>query len=546
MVATVALDGSHLFTSDAITNISTFKIAGAGGTPTAALADGGKGVTVTVNKTHIALMYDLGAGNELDFTGGGANEGEAISVKAEFLAKGILNTQSAGGFGIYIATSLNADYAEFYHYGSDNYSGGPKNLLQDPTLTASASSGTVNLASIRYVGVFANVGGTTARFDNLILYSADSYKGIIVSGTGTTSDMFADILADEATNKYGVVSPLNDENTALQVLGSINLGDNVGTTASTLTDKGSKLFLGAPKYHNATSVVNSVPAAFFNFTVEGNATGATNVTIGTKTGTGIDARGTAGITFVGNSSYDWKIQQGVANITTSNFYGCTYEKITGDIWNAGNPNEMISPYITECTTLFQNAGYLIDAKIVDSVDTLYGAQLNSIARCLGISCTGSVAHGLYYTTPLTSFTLPNIVSTGNTTSDVAVNNASNVAITEAASSDIGVAANIGAGTVTLIPAAAPVEITVLDNLTGSAIGTSSHVLLLKDSDKSQIINLATDASGIVTHNYTGTVPVAVVGWARDFSGSGSDYVQKDFSGTITASGFTLTVRLDPI
>lgn len=116
--------------------------------------------------------------------------------------------------------------------------------------------------------------------------------------------------------------------------------------------------------------------------------------------------------------------------------------------------------------------------------------------------------------------------------------------------------NGGAGTVgfmtddnggTFTPSASvTLTITVLDDSTGLPIATTARVYIADTATKTQIMAQAVDGSGVATLGYSYTVPVPIVGWAREFSLTGTDYVQKDFSGSITASGFSLTVRLSPI
>jgi hypothetical protein len=60
------------------------------------------------------------------------------------------------------------------------------------------------------------------------------------------------------------------------------------------------------------------------------------------------------------------------------------------------------------------------------------------------------------------------------------------------------------------------------------------------------MSTSTNASGLASVSYTYTVDEDVNGWARQFDITATDYVQKDIGGTITDSGLSLTVRLDPI
>jgi len=102
-----------------------------------------------------------------------------------------------------------------------------------------------------------------------------------------------------------------------------------------------------------------------------------------------------------------------------------------------------------------------------------------------------------------------------------------------------------AGVTWTAPSTVTVEVTVLDNLTGLGINLA-HVQLYLDDYSTVVMSTSTNASGLASVSYTYTVDEDVNGWARQFDITATDYVQKDIGGTITDSGLSLTVRLDPI
>ena len=109
MTVSVTFNGTRLNSADSLTSWTALKISGTGGGPSAAAADGsieGNGaVTAQVSRQFVALYYDLGAGNELDFGVGGANEGQMIYIWGNFLAAALLNNQNANGFGVFLESS---------------------------------------------------------------------------------------------------------------------------------------------------------------------------------------------------------------------------------------------------------------------------------------------------------------------------------------------------------------------------------------------------------------------------------------------------------
>lgn len=103
-----------------------------------------------------------------------------------------------------------------------------------------------------------------------------------------------------------------------------------------------------------------------------------------------------------------------------------------------------------------------------------------------------------------------------------------------------------AGNTWTAPTSVTVEITVLDDSSGSPIANTARVFIADVATQTQIMGQAVNASGVASVPYSYTVDVPIYGWARELDLSGTDYVQKDFTGTITASGFSQTIRLTPI
>lgn len=105
----------------------------------------------------------------------------------------------------------------------------------------------------------------------------------------------------------------------------------------------------------------------------------------------------------------------------------------------------------------------------------------------------------------------------------------------------------GTGTVTVLEAQITIAVTVLDDDTGSAIGTTARVLLYDKSDYStEILNAACSAGGVASTTQSYVSDIEVEGWAREMSLTGTDYTPLDISGTVTSTGFTFTARLKPI
>lgn len=324
--------------------VTVIKYSGAGGTPSAAAADGAlegtDALTVTVNKTGIAMFVTLPTALNFNTT----ESGELVYVWGSFLAAAILANQSANGFGICMSsgTPTTSNYSLWSFYGADNYSGGWKRMILDPTKTRSGGAGTFNPANVTHIGVFADVGGTTARFDNLLLDACDVGTGLKVTGTSTIG-LLDELLADELTNRYGVIQALNDPKNAFSIGGQLVLGDDTGVLASSIVDEDSKIFVEQPEYYNA-AIVPAVPLAYSGLSIVGNATGDTDVAFGQAVGT---EQGRNGISIVGNATYDFSIDRDDGAVESADMYGCTYENITGTI-NLDNVHDYNSATMVGC------------------------------------------------------------------------------------------------------------------------------------------------------------------------------------------------------
>jgi len=328
MTVSVAWDGNgRQFTanngSDTVTIV---KYAGSGGAPSAAAADGSiegsTAITVQVSKQGVAMFVALPSALNFSTT----EAGQLIYVWDNFLAASLLNTQAANGFGICLSsgTPTASNYSLFTYYGSDNYAGGWVRMILDPTKTRSGGAGTLNTSNITHIGVFADVGGTTARFDNLILDACDVGNGLIVTGTSTLG-LFNELLTNEATQRYGVVRALNDSNTSIEIAGTVTLGDTTAA-ASTITDEDSKIFAAEPLYYQG-GVVDAVPLTFAGINVVGGS-GTNSLSLGQPVST---TGGRNGISIVGNDSYTFGIDFSDGNVETGNWYGCSLENLTGTL-----------------------------------------------------------------------------------------------------------------------------------------------------------------------------------------------------------------------
>jgi hypothetical protein len=328
-------------------NISTetvvvVKYAGAGN-PSASAADGAlqgsNAVTVPVNKTGVALFIALPSALDFDST----YAGQFVYVWGSFLAPALLNTQAANGMGICMSsgTPTTSNYSLWSFFGNGNYTGGWRRMVIDPTKTRSTGQGTFSTNNVTHIGVFANVGTNTAKFDNLILDCCDVGTGLQITGTSTTG-LVSELLTNEATNRYGIVTALNDPQTAAALAGKLTIGYGSGSLSASVTDENSKLFVARPQYY-LSGVQPAVPLTYAGIEVLGAGSGTTDITIGQPVST---TSGRNGITLAGNAVYTPTFDRDDGSVDSADFYGTSLENITGTINLDGvhdfNGNTMVS------------------------------------------------------------------------------------------------------------------------------------------------------------------------------------------------------------
>jgi len=389
MATTIAFNGTPITSANSITGFGVVKITSGGGTPSVAVADGaiqGSGaVTTTASGKRIILYYDVGAANVMDFSGniGIFSTHELIYIWGNFLAPGLLNSSTAGGFGVFLEsnTPSASQYKLWYFYGNNNYTGGWKRFVIDPALTPSASAGSaLNLSAIRYVGLFAET-TSTARFDNLIVDSMDRGFGLTISGT-SASPLITELLDWESTNRKGVVTSLNDSATAAELRGRVDLDSSSGYTIS---DTNGKLFLDAPVYYNGSSFIRSAQANSFGVNITGS-TNSQTATFGAKVGT---SGGRNGTTFVGNSVYNMDIVAGDSTLEQANFYGCSFELFSGGIAIYGAASEVMGCTFAQCGLItFENAT-VSETLFVQTQEV--GLTNSTMSDCRFINPGGSIA-----------------------------------------------------------------------------------------------------------------------------------------------------------
>lgn len=581
MTVSVAWDGNgRQFTANnGSDSVTVVKYAGSGGSPSAAAADGSiegsTAITVQVSKQGIALFVAVPSALNFSTT----ESGQLIYVWGNFLAASLLNTQAANGFGICLSsgTPTASNYSLFTYYGSDNYAGGWVRMILDPTKTRSGGAGTLNTSNITHIGVFADVGGTTARFDNLILDACDVGNGLIITGTSTLG-LFNELLTNEATQRYGVVRSLNDSNSAVEIAGTLTLGDT-SATASTITDEDSKIFAAEPIYYQGAEV-NAAPNTFAAINVVGGS-GTNSLSLGQPVST---TGGRNGISIVGNDSYTFGIDFSDGNVETGNWYGCSFENLTGSLTFDAASHNFKGNSISGCAGFtFVTGSEAVDCAFVNSAQiTLSGTA--ALTSCV---ITESSAASAVTTTELENLSNCSFTkgATGHAVELTSIGDGSmnwdcslsgydtgstGSPITPTSTGDEAIFVNVGSGTLTInvqdgasIPSIRSAGATV-----NVVAGQRTFTITVKDIDTDAALQNArvyvtaaaggglaegtviidkvlTNASGQVsdTRSYSGNQPY--VGNIR-LASLGTYYKATSISGTISSSADTsINVSLIP-
>jgi len=206
--------------ADSITGWALIKIEGAGGTPSVfasvgtidLVKEGTDAVASIVNKQRVYVYHTTAAGFDFTASGSGAGSTKVPSgisyIWAAFLAAGSALTKANGGLQIALSDGTNTSYWNVA--GSDTYSGGFIKWAILTSVTPSETSGTAaDLGDITRVGFVCDVGGTTTRFDNMVIDAMEVGNGLTFIGTTTSNKMFLESQAQDDATKIGILSLAN-------------------------------------------------------------------------------------------------------------------------------------------------------------------------------------------------------------------------------------------------------------------------------------------------------------------------------------------------
>lgn len=461
----------------------------------------------------------------------------------------------------------------------------------EPDLTAITQFGFGTYNTVAPSGNALNV------FVDVVRYGS----GIIVTSGASDEISLADIAAEDfssATGKaYGVIREIQPGVYGIQ--GDILFGDTGGSSIDWKEADAVVIF--------EDRVQGAGTNTKYQMSGQHSATGTFSAELGIAVSSGDDESGRSGVTFVSANPADQPIDFDFSDSDIEDIflYGCTFTNMRGGtiafsadatngishhisgstfsgcsqidpgqtvvrnctfaatadsasslIWSAdidikksqflGNTTGAAIEH-PDCSDVFTHdaltfSGNTYDVENSDNASTINAGSfvVGRAYKILTVGTTDFTAIGSDDNVVGTKFIATGIGTGTGTATEVLLINATNGANTSQAKVN-----NSGTNADALVQNAINLAVTVLDDSTGLAI-SNARVHLLKDSDKTVLMSKECNASGIATVSINYDADTDVVGWARQFDVSGTDYVQKDFSGQYTSNGFSATVRLQPI
>ena len=472
---------------------------------------------------------------------------------------GLLDTKANGGFRIRFCGATVTDFFEVYVAGGGTewpaaVSGGWVQFVvvideaRSQAVTNGWTGGTTPATTaIQYVGWAGQTSGTMPRMlDNTwideIRRLPSNTPGIIVEGrNGGTTDWDSADIASALGLSVGTF--LETTAGAYKINTPIQFGIN-DTTTHAFTDT-NKIWLWDNQEY--------IPDGFYGLSALGNSGGTTNVTLGSKTGTGDDATGSQGLTIAAASNGKrWAMDFDDPNLDGINFYGCSFQH--GDTFQLDDAAvEAISTLYIDCTQAIvqdslqlrntvvapangDGVAFMVTDNLLDirftTFNFLDGHAVEITAQTVNPQENrGNLYNGGFSTT------------TGST--DAAIyNNSGSGLLTINNTNDTNLNVNSyrnGTSATTSIQNSVTVLITVQDT-TGTPI-QNAKVFLEEDPGGTDVISYGvTDASGQVSTTFSGSTPQAVVGYVSKGTSS-PVYKRANINDTIGTGGLSATITL---
>lgn len=527
MPATVTSLLTNITLANDSTGFDTWKRDGGGGTPSAidetdVYLQGTGSCSVKVSNQGVVIAYGAGGLNL---------SGQHLYIWVNMLAGGLMTTRAANGLCIFVSSSATisgGDYQFWAVDGSDTYPGGWVRYVIDLSKTATLSVGTLNLASVQWVGMYCDTRPNVARFDNLVIDRIDygSGPGLQISGTSTVDALFEDArAADEGTiaNKYGVL---------VSKEGVLYARAGIEINGTDLSDTDTVLVFEDPKYWDGAAEQSCIGSGKSGLTVAGTST----VRLGHKVGTGDSARGRNGITLINNAPGGF-VDLSDTGLVSLGVYGCKFQGFDGLLQgNASGSHELIGTTIDGCSQ-FDPIGAIVmrnntfsGYKGADAA-LLWNSSID-IKNCAFIANADAVNDpaGIEHTTADT-VTYDSLTFSGND-ADIYLSALSGTLTVNAVNgTDASTSRADGTSVVSIVNS-------VLLTLSGLVPG--SRVYIRNTTDGIDLVNVV-EATSVFSQSFNYAGDKALLIRIRNASG-GTKYKPFQTTGTLTSSGFSLIVN----
>ena len=277
------------------------------------------------------------------------------------------------------------------------------------------------------------------------------------------------------------------------------------------------------------------PTGFYEIKGQGNATATTKIFFGTKSGTA----GISGLIINAPSAMKWKLTVSDINITEFGFYGCTFQNadtITGQAYST--LKEFLNINFTAGAEMLPDTGIVKNCTFISSPGRAIrvASASHNVTNCNFIDCVYGIHVNLSVSVIFDNLKFSGSNGTSKWDIEHSVVGALTVNCTNGSNPQY--VSETGGGSTSIINTVY-LRVYVKDEANVAIQGAS--VAIYKSSDNSQLMNETSDVNGLAeeTFNYPGS-DVGIYCRVRK-SSTGTKYVPYSTTGTITSTGYILTV-----
>ena len=293
MALAVTFNGINITTADSTTGWDNDTITAAEAWTVEVVHQGSACIGFQASSKDGSGLYEYGTPLNFNTT----YAGQHVFFWVNCTMPGTVEALATGGLYLVVGSSL-TDYKKFLIAAKDFKEVMEKGFARyvlDPSKTATETVGSPDMTAITTFGCWIDT-DEAARIDQLFIDRIDVGYGLKV--TGTSTDLWNDIVAGDIglngsvrDNMFGVAQKYND---VFYLYGQVQIGDDSGALATTVSDSGKTIKFVSQQYYDGTSAwVDMVADDFFKIELVDNATNPTEFTDGVAVGTDAGRSGSA-------------------------------------------------------------------------------------------------------------------------------------------------------------------------------------------------------------------------------------------------------------